>query len=591
MLNTAVKPLFAAVRQANVIHFRDYQEDLERDIYNAWAAGAYNVCAVMPTGSGKTVLFAKILADHQGAACAIAHRQELVCQISLALARFGVRHKIIGPKEVVKFVVQQHMLHTGFSFYDATSTTAVAGVDTLVKREKQLAHWLPTVGLWVQDECHHVLRSNKWGRAAAMFPNAKGLGVTATPTRADGKGLGRHADGLMDALVQGPTLRDMINLGWLTDYKIYAPPSDMQVDDSMISKTTGDFSQPKLAAAAKNSHIVGDVVDHYRRYAAGKRGVTFVPAVETAHLVTNQFNTQGVRAMAVSAKTEDRVRAEAVRRLAVQEVDQLVNVDLFGEGFDLPAIDCVSLARHTASFSLFAQQVGRALRPIYAEGMPLDTPEQRKAAIAAGPKPYAIIIDHVGNVQRHAVARDCPETGRLIIDVCYREWSLDAREKRGSGKPDDAIPLTTCLECFHDYARVLARCPKCGFKPEPAGGRSSPEFVDGDLTELDPAALTKIFKEVRRIDAAPQYPKGVNPGARAKIYENHIVRQSAQQCLRDSIAWWAGYQRSQGRDDTESYRRFWHMFGTDVATAQTLGAREARELSDKISMRLAEYIQ
>lgn len=589
MLNTAVKPIFAAVRQANAIRLRDYQLRLEADIYGAWDAGARNVFAVLPTGGGKTMLFGKILSDHQGAGCAIAHRQELVGQISLALARYGVRHKIIGPQKVVKFVVALHMREVGYSFYDANSSVAVAGVDTLVKRGRQLAHWLPSVTFWVQDEGHHVLRKNKWGKAAEMFPNAKGLMVSATPCRADGKGLGRHADGLADALVEGPTMRDLINLGWLTDYKIFAPPSDMRVDESMISATTGDFSRPKLAAAAKASHIVGDVVAHFKRLAAGKRGVTFVPDVETARRVAEAFNAGGLRAEAVSAKTDDRVRAEAVRRLGAHEVDQLVNVDLFGEGFDLPAIDAVSMARHTASFSLFVQQCGRALRPIYAKGLPLDTPEQRKAAIAAGPKPYAIIIDHVGNVQRHAVARDCPETGRLVIDLCYREWSLDARDKRGGDKPVDAIPLTTCLKCFLPYERVKPACPFCGDKPEPAG-RSAPEFVDGDLLELDPEALTKIFAEIKRIDAAPRYPQGVGQAATASIYKNHVARQAAQKGLRDAIAWWAGYQRAAGRSDAESYRRFWFMFGVDVATAQTLNAKDAGELADKIFIKLAETL-
>jgi len=161
----------------------------------------------LPTGGGKTVILARIIRETAGAVCAIAHRRELVSQISLALAREGVRHRVIGPREVVQFCARYHVEETGRSYYDASSAVAVASVDTLVAREADLRAWASSVRLWVQDEAHHVLTGNKWGLAAAMFPQARGLGVTATPGRADGRGLGRHADGVFDALVSGPGMR------------------------------------------------------------------------------------------------------------------------------------------------------------------------------------------------------------------------------------------------------------------------------------------------------------------------------------------------------------------------------------------------
>lgn len=591
-MNSCVSKLVSGVRQATAFALRPYQTEVEGKIYDAWAAGARNVLAVLPTGAGKTVLFAKILADHSGAACVIAHRQELVVQISLALARNHVRHRVFAPQTLIRYIVRQQMRVAGASYYDPNSPIAVAGVDTLVARSKRgdagLLAWAAGVTKWVQDEAHHVLAKNKWGKAAALFPNAQGLGVTATPERADGKGLGRHADGVFDEMVLGPSLRWMVEQGYLTDYKILAPPSDMVIDDSMISQQTGDFKPKKLAEAAKKSHIVGDVVAHYLKHAKGLRGVTFYPDVETAGQGASEFEAAGVPAMMVSAKSPDEVRTESVRRLGAGELNQLTNVDIFGEGFDLPAINVVSMARPTASFALFCQQVGRALRPVYAEGMPLDTVEQRRAAIAAGPKPHALIIDHVANVRRHAVAYE--KDGRVIIDLCYREWTLGGRAKRERRTLDDAIPLTLCLNpgCFRYYPAIKPACPICNTRPVPAD-RSAPEFVDGDLTELDPASLKTITVEAARIVGPAHTPANAAPYVKAAIHKKHETRKAAQLRLREAMAWWAAWGKQRGWGDSETYRRFWYAFGTDAGTAQTLGAKDADDLATKIAIEIAGY--
>lgn len=569
---------------------RDYQQAVADQITEAWRT-VPNVLAVMPTGGGKTVLFCYKLRKHAGPSVAIAHRQELVGQISETLAREGIEHRIIAPASVVKRIVTlRHVRKFKRSYVRQNSTTAVAGVDTLVRRERELSAWLPTVTLWVQDEAHHVLADNKWGKAAAMFPNARGLGVTATPERADGKGLGRHADGLFDTMVQGPSLRDMIDLGWLCDYKIYSPPSDFVVSDDMIG-STGDYSHKKLSAAAKKSHIVGDVVEHYRKLGNGGRGVTFYPDVETATAGAAAYVAAGIPALAVSAKTDDIVRAQAVDRLGSGDYKNLTNCDIFGEGFDLPAIEVVSMARPTASFSLFCQQVGRALRPMYAAGMPLDTPEQRRAAIAAGPKPRAIIIDHVQNVRRHAVARHCPIRDEMIIDVCFREWTLDRREKRARKIDPDVIPLTMCLnpECFQYYESTKPACPHCSTKPEPSE-RSTPEQVAGDLHELDPSTMDTIIRQVAKVDGPVHVPQGIGRAAELAIHKRHGERKQAQELLRTTISWWAAWERQEGRCNSEMYRRFYHFFGVDVMTAQTLGAREASDLNERVAQKITEKI-
>ncbi len=542
------------------MQLRPYQAKAKEDIYGAWDQGFVNTLAVLPTGAGKTVLFSEIIKEHQGASCAIAHRQELVSQISLALARDKVRHRIIGPKSVVKLCVNLHMLELGASYYDPSSTCAVAGVDTLVRRGDELNGWLESVTLCVQDEAHHVLEANKWGTAFKMFPNAKGLGVTATPLRADGKGLGRHVDGLFDTMVEGPGMRDLIEMGFLTEYRVFAPPSDFVRPGAEAIGTTGDFSHVKLKAAVKKSHIVGDVVTHYQRIAPGKLGVTFTDSVETATEIAAQFNAAGVPAAVVSAKTPDAERIAILRRFKNRELLQLVNVDLFGEGFDLPAIEVVSMARATESYALYVQQFGRALRLL--DG-----------------KLFALIIDHVGNVERHG------------LPDARREWTLDRREKRGKSKASDAIPVRACPACTAVYERIYNACPFCGHIMTPAA-RTGPEQVDGDLIELDPAALAAMRGEIEKVDMHPEayrheLAKKYTPlvGQLAGV-KRHVATQEAQEALRGSIAWWAGYQRAQGRSDSESYRRFYFKFGTDVLTAQTLKAADAIELAGRVNEHL-----
>jgi superfamily II DNA or RNA helicase len=556
VLNTTTTHLAAAIRRAN-IQYRDYQQTLVDGIYASWANGAANVLAVLPTGGGKTVVFAGILAHYDGFSCAVAHRQELVSQISIALARNHVRHRIIAPSPVIRRIVQMQIDEVGASYYDPNSRCAVAGVDTLVKREDDatLTQWRLRVGLWVQDEAHHVLKANKWGKACAMFPNARGLGVTATPFRADGKGLGRDSDGLFDVMVEGPTMRELILRGFLTDYRIVCAESDIDLSDVAVSETTGDYNPQQLKAAVRRSHIIGDVVRHYQKFTPGKLAVVFATDVETATDITAKFNAAGIAAEVVSAKTPDNIRAQILRRFKNRELLVLVNVDLFGEGFDLPSIETVIFARPTESLSLYIQQFGRALRPM--EG-----------------KARAWIIDHVGNIVRHGL----PDKARVL--------TLEPREKRSTKKRFGEVPLKPCLNieggCGLPYEAYLKACPYCGHKPEPAG-RSSPDFVDGDLIELDAETLAKMRGEVQKIDGPAYIPKDATPEVAGAIKKRHKERQTQQTILREIVRWWAGIYQARGYTDSECYRLFFFRFGIDVLSAQALGKPEAAELAQRVA--------
>ncbi|MDK3075164.1 DEAD/DEAH box helicase [Sedimentitalea sp. JM2-8] len=515
-------------------------------------AATGNVILVAPTGFGKTVVMGALAERQTRPSVAIAHRHELVSQISKAIAQFGVHHNIIASKNTVNFCIQQHVRLFGRSFYNPRAPFTVAGVDTLNARADKLRQWANTIEMWMIDECHHVLTGNKWGKATEMFPRATGIGFTATPIRADRKSLARSQGGVFDSMVVGPNMRELIGRGSLCEYRIFCPSQSIDRANIKVG-ASGDFSGASLRQEAHKSQIVGDIVTHYKRIAPGKRGITFVVDVDQANETAAAFRDAGVPAECVSAKTPDSVRDAIFQKFVNGTLLQLVNVDLFGEGVDVPAVEVVSMGRPTESYGLYVQQFGRALRTIKG-------------------KTHGTIIDHVGNVVRHGLP-DAP-----------RNWSLLAEERGKRGQRDpNVMPVTTCTECFMAYEAVTPKCPFCGHRPEPES-RGRPEFVDGDLIELDAETLAAMRGEIEAVDGPP--PADGSDIVGASINKNHRLRQEAQEELRHSIAVWAGVQRDMGRPDSEIYRRFYHTFGTDIMSAQTLGRPAANKLKEQIDERI-----
>lgn len=532
------------------MELREYQNRIVNEIYSNWQLNYRNVLVQLATGAGKTIIFSKIMADYQEHAIAIAHRMELVGQISLALARFGIYHNIVAQKGTIREIVRLHIMELGKSYLNPNSNKFVAGIDTLVRMDTETP-WFKKIGLVVQDEGHHVLRENKWGIAANLFPNAFGLYPTATPIRADGKGLGRHADGLMDSLIVGVSMRQLIKMGYLTDYRIFAPPSDLDLTQVTLS-ASGDYSPPKLRNAVHKSHITGDVVSHYLKIAPNKLGVTFAVDIEAATEIAVAFRKKGVAAEVISSKTPELLRSQIMRKFKDREILQIVNVDLLGEGVDVPAIEVVSMARPTQSYALYSQQFGRALRPM--EG-----------------KTHAIIIDHVNNVIRHGLP-DAP-----------RAWSMDARNKRRTNGDLDIIPLRVCgnISCLGVYERYKLKCPYCGYYTPPTS-RTTPEQVDGDLFELDAEVLSRMRGDIGIVDGAPKVPQYLDPVAQRAIINRHKNRQNAQKELRESIALWAAYLKQKDFSDQEIYKSFFLEFKIDILSAQVLNTNDTEKLEDRI---------
>lgn len=524
-------------------------------VYEAWNQGAQNVVGRADTGFGKTVCLGQLVEQNQGGACVMAHRQELVGQISLMLAKYGIRHNVIAADATVRSIAAAHVAELGTCFYQPSAAVAVAGVDTLVRREIP-AQWAAQVSLVIPDEGHHVVRGNKWADAMGLFPKARGFLPTATPARADGKGLGRHADGLADAMVQAPPMRWLIEQGFLTDYRIVCVKSDLDMVGQEVS-ASGDWSPAKLKAAAARSHIVGDLVQNYLRFARGLLNIVFTTDTETAAKTTTAFRSAGVRAECLTGKTLDHLRRDILRRFSRREIEVIVAVDIISEGFDLPAIECVQFGRPTESLGLYMQQFGRALRPMPGKGK-------------------ALIIDHVGNVLRHLP----PDRPRI--------WTLDRREARGTTrKADDEIPLRVCVACFEPYEAIYRDCPHCGHYPAPAA-RSGPQHVDGDLGEMSAETLAALRGQVAFAARTMQEEQdrltqtGLHHAGVMGNVASHANTLAARAGLRAAMADFGGVWHAQGHSDSMIQRRFYHAFGVDVLTAQTLNRRDTEALTERI---------
>lgn len=555
---------------------RPYQTQFKRDIYAAWN-DVPAVCAVLPTGGGKTYTLAEIANENQGGSCTFAHRHELVTQLSGALAGAGLRHKIIGSDEVVRACVQEHMATWGTSFYNPSAAAAVASVDTLT-RAQGLESWAKTVTLATNDEGHHLVVGNKWSKAIGLFthPSLRLLGPTASPHRADGKGLGRGHGGLYDTIVFGPNMRWLIDQGYLNNYDIACPTSDLVMLEEVGN--SGDWTSKQMREAAERSHIVGDAVQKYQQLTPGRLGITFATDVQTAAEMANAFNAAGVPSAVLTGTTPGGLRRDMLKRFATRQILMLVAVDIVSEGFDLPALEVCIFARPTQSLALFLQQFGRVLRPLWPKGFDpgAATQAERLAVIAASIKPVALVIDLVGNVIRHKL----PD-----ID---RPWNLLGRKR---GESMGGIPLRICsnLECKKPFERILIQCPHCGkMVPPPEPTERGLIQVDGDVEWMDPTLLAALRGEIetkhRSLDQVrhDMLAKFAKPEWIKSHVNNQAAFLDAQAAMMEVASLWGGTRVARGRMDREMQREFFHLFGVDVLTAQTLPPAEALALRDRI---------
>lgn len=410
-----------------------------------------------PTGSGKTALAVKMFesASGKGMDCwFIVHRRELIRQSSKAFDKAGIKHAFIA---------------SGF-IQDLSYKVQVCSIGTLVERfEKMKKYGMRVPQMVVWDECHHVAAST-WARIQALLPNAFHIGLTATPWRLNGEGL----DPFFDRMIAGPQTSELIEMGYLSPYVLFKPKG--QIDTKGIKTRMGEWVKAEVSRAADKPLITGNAIREYLTKAPGKKGIIFAASVEHSLHVCADFNYSGVRAMHVDAKTPDAIRSKAMRDLEEGKLDLLSNVNLFGEGVDVPTVEVVIDLSPSQSRSAVLQRWGRALRPVYKPGLPLDTDEQRRFAIAQGSKPRAFILDHAGNsLGRHGLPDD------------FRTWSLKGGVDNLHSAGANGSSNKLCHKCNAALKAGAEYCYFCGTKCEIDSRKV--EEIDGELEEVDVAAI------------------------------------------------------------------------------------------------------
>jgi DNA repair protein RadD len=435
---------------------RDYQRDLIDETLEA-LRDHRSVLLQAPTGAGKTEMAIEIARKHRdGIVWFVCHRHEIVDQTSAALKRAGVdAHGVVAPRHPE----------------DATIRMQVCSIGALRHRYKRY----PAPDLIVLDECHHAAASS-WAKLIKRFPDAKLLGLTATPERLDGRGLGDW----FEHMIIGPGTSALIDQGYLSKFKYFAP----SIPDMRGVRVRGQEYDPRDLERVTFT-IVGDVIDHFKeKLGPNARALAFCVSVDAARELAARFRKAGIPAKCVDWKTPQAKRDQAVRDLDSGKIRVLTNKEVFTEGFDLPAIDAVLLLRPTKSFGLYRQMIGRCLR------------------IAEG-KSYTTILDHAGLIADHPF----PDNDG--------EWSLGGR--RSGIAQSSSYPrgpeIRRCPECsaVHKWS---AKCLECGY-----------------VYQIKDRTIEEVYGELREITEGAEHESQTRFARRCELGNNVIARYVKQKEL------------------------------------------------------------
>ncbi len=446
---------------------RDYQDEAVHGIRAAFARGVRRVLFQGQTGMGKTVIFSYIAqsANLKGNnVMVLVHRRELLNQASRTFTDFDVPHGYIAAGK-------QSGEHEVY----------IASKDTLIRRT------IPDIDLLVIDEAHHAV-ARTYQRIIAKSKYV--LGVTATPCRMTGTGLGS----VFDELIVGPQTRWLMNNGYLSDYKYFAPPVQMNL--KRVKTTGGDYQRDMLAAEMDRATITGDAVGHYAKHLNGAPAIVFCVSVEHAHHCATMFSEAGFRAVAVDGGMDSVSRDAAIRDFAEGRINTLMSCDLVNEGLDVPGAYGAVMLRPTKSLVICMQQWGRCLRPY-------------------GGKTHAIFLDHVGNCNMHGLPDD------------IREWSLETGAVKPKRDDDAGISIRQCPKCYWVDASSKRQCTNCGFEFAVKTQDRRPSVVDGELVER----VDTFTKEEKR-DMIRQ----------AKSYDD-LLDVGKKLGYKPGWAWWMKEQR------------------------------------------------
>lgn len=374
---------------------RDYQQELVSQIFASWKSGNRKVMLQLPTGAGKTIIFAAITNEFlkQGKrVMIIAHRKELITQAA---------DKIRSTTKIQPGIIQ-----SGFE-QNLGSYVQIASIQTLIRREYPVK-----VDLLVFDEAHHTV-SNSYKKIFEQYPNALVLGVTATPVRTDGQGFRN----IYDDLISGISVTDLIQKDYLSNFRLFGAVSKIKTQG--INITAGDFNLQELSQAVAEADITGDLVPTWKKYAEGKKTILFAVDVTHSKECTKAFSNAGISAEHIDGTTPAKERDAILERFRNGKTLVLCNCNIVTEGFDVPTIEAIQCVRPTLSFVFYMQMFGRALRP-------------------APGKEYAILIDHTNNwgihglpdqpqewslepqcINRIIFTQECPDCGHIFQPIAH----------------------------------------------------------------------------------------------------------------------------------------------------------------------------
>lgn len=409
------------------MNLRPYQQQLITDIRLQYQLGKRAILAVLPTGGGKTVCFSYIAqqaAKKGNRVCVLVHRQELLDQASRAMP---MPHGCIRANRSM----------------DLSHAVQIASVQTLARR----LHLIPPefFQLIIVDEAHHTT-AGQWAACLQHFHQAHLLGVTATPCRTDGRGLGEW----YQTMVQGPSAQWLTDNGYLANARVLAPPG---FDAKGLRKQMGDYA-PKEAEQRVGT-IMGDIVGHYRKHLSGQTAIAFCCSVAHAEAVAALFTSHGIAAASIDGTMTSEQRSDLLTALGTGRLKVLTSCALIGEGVDVPSVGGCILLRPTQSEALHLQMIGRCLRP-------------------SGSK-VAVVLDHVGN------------TLRLGHHLEQRDWSLDGLKKRDR---DQAPSVKVCPVCYATSPSAAQVCRDCGHVFAQQEQRELQQ-VEGELQEVKTTAREK----------------------------------------------------------------------------------------------------
>lgn len=412
-----------------MISLRDYQEEAVQRLRKSVMQHKRSIL-VATTGAGKTRMALRISqgAAHNGKRIwFIVHRRELCKQTSRAFWDAKLEHGLImSGKTRSKQPVQ------------------IGTVQTAANRMKTTQE-KPDIIIF--DEAHRSV-SSSYMKLIEVCPDAIVIGLTATPQRTDGRGLGE----IYRDMVEVKPMRWLIDKGYLSEYKLIAPP--VLADFSQVKTKMGDYDQAEMEKVMDRPTITGDAIRVYRQFVDGKRCMVFCVTIAHSEHVCAQYNAAGIKAEHIDGTHSDSEREAALGRFRAGETLVLCTVQLAIEGLDIPSVEAVQLLRPTKSIIVYLQIIGRGLRP-------------EKG------KDYCYILDQVSNWQRLGLPDD------------DREWSLDAKEKGKRKKAEeDELAVSQCKSCYAVFRTGPSACPSCG-EPVTPGKSREIEQVDGEVVEID----------------------------------------------------------------------------------------------------------